>query len=150
MPHTFTNILMHVIFSTKARQGLLNDELKARLFPYMGGIVRELGGTALPIDGPSDHVHLLVAMPATTSLSDLIRVLKANSSRWANEEKLAQDGFGWQTGYSAFTVSRSMHENVKKYIETQVEHHKTVSFQEEYLAFLKKHGLQYDERYVWD
>ena len=107
MPHSFASLLVHVIFSTKNRIPALSPELASRLFSYMGGIVRKRKGVPLIINGPLDHVHLLVSLPATESLAELLRVLKTNSSRWVHEQFPAQQRFGWQAGYAAFTVSGS-------------------------------------------
>jgi REP element-mobilizing transposase RayT len=107
MPHSFTSLLVHVIFSTKNRACDLSPELAARLFPYMAGIVRERKGVPLIINGPPDHVHLLVYISATESMADLLRVVKTNSSRWVHEQFPEQKRFGWQAGYGAFTVSGS-------------------------------------------
>lgn len=141
MPHTFTNLLVHVVFSTKDRQPMLDAELRSRLFPYMGGIVRELGGVALAINGPDDHVHALLTMPATVAIADLLRVVKTDSSRWVHEQWPRRRAFAWQTGYGAFSVSRSNTPEVERYIANQEEHHRNVSFQEEFLAFLRRHGI---------
>ena len=140
---------MHVVFSTKNREPYLSAELPGRLFPYMGGIVRELKGTALIVNGPADHVHLLLSMPATVSVADLLRVLKTNSCRWVHEQFPARKHFGWQAGYGAFTVSASRLEDVRSYIAAQQSHHHRVSFQEEFLALLKRHGLGCSESDVW-
>lgn len=150
MAHTFTNILMHVVFSTKDRAPLLQGEMKDRAFAYMGGIIGEVSGIPIAINGPSDHVHLLVAQPATVALSDFMRTLKTNSSRWVHETFPTCDGFAWQAGYGAFSVSLSSVNSVKEYIARQEEHHRSVSFKEEFIAFLKRHGIQYDERYIWE
>ena len=149
MPHTFACLLVHVVFSTKDRAPDLPPELATRLFPYMGGIVRECKGTALIVNGPADHVHLLLSIPATVSVADLLRVLKTNSSRWVHEQFPERKGFGWQTGYGAFTVSGSRLNDVRNYIASQEAHHRKVSFQEEFLTLLRKHGLEYDVRDVW-
>ena len=133
MPHTFTSLLVHIIFSTKDRAPDLSPEFAARLFPYMGGILRECKATALIINGPADHVHLLLSIPATVSVADMLRVLKANSSRRVHEQYLARKGFAWQAGYGAFTVSGSRSDDVRNYIASQEEHHRSVSFQEEFL-----------------
>jgi putative transposase len=109
----------------------------------MGGIVREMNAAPLIVNGPADHVHLLLSIPATSSVADLLRVLKTNSSRWAPEQFPAGKKFGWQAGYGAFTVSASRREDVRAYIASQREHHRKVSFQEEFLALLKKHGLEH-------
>jgi REP element-mobilizing transposase RayT len=150
MGHTFANLLVHVIFSTKGRAPMLNPDLRARLFPYMGGIVGELQSTALIINGPSDHVHLLLAMSASRAVADVMRVLKANSSKWVHEQSPSFSDFAWQSGYGAFSVSESNAKRVKQYIANQEVHHRTVSFQEEFVAFLKRHQISYDERYIWD
>ena len=149
MPHTFASLLVHVVFSTKNREPYLSAELPGRLFPYMGGIVRELKGTALIVNGPADHVHLLLSMPATVSVADLLRVLKTNSCRWVHEQFPARKHFGWPAGYGAFTVSASRLEDVRSYIAAQQTHHHRVSFQEEFLALLKRHGLGCNESDVW-
>ena len=119
------------------------------LFPYMGGIVRELRGAVLALNGPADHVHLLVEMPAALALADMLRILKTNSSRWVHEQFPEHKGFAWQNGYGAFSVSQSRAGAVCQYIATQQEHHRAVSFQDEFLALLKKHGIAYDPRDVW-
>ena len=150
MPHTFTHLLAHIIFSTKDRAPLMGPEVKPRLLEYMGGIIRELGGKTLGINGASDHVHLLVWLPATVSVSEAMRVLKTNSSRWVHEAGISRRPFAWQAGYAAFSVSQSAAPEVQKYIAHQEEHHRKVSFQEELLSYLRKHGIEYDERYLWD
>jgi putative transposase len=149
MPHTFVSLLVHVVFSTKDRAPDLSPELANRLFLYMGGIVKELKGSPLIVNGPADHVHLLLSIPATTSIADLLRVLKANSSRWVHERFPGYKRFGWQAGYGAFTVSSSRLDDVRNYIASQEAHHRKVSFQEEFLALLKKHGLGYDAEDLW-
>ena len=150
MSHTYTNLLTHVIFSTKDRRPDLGPDLRPSVFAYVGGIVRELGGTALAVNGPEDHLHALIVLPANVSLADAMRVVKTNSSRWIHEKWPQRKAFAWQTGYGAFSVSRSNVDDVVRYIENQEEHHRTVSFQDEFLAFLKRHGVSYDPRYVWD
>jgi putative transposase len=142
VPHTFTSLLVHVVFSTKDRAPDLPPELSARLFPYMGGIVRELKAVPMIVNGPADHIHALLTIPPASSLADLIRVLKTNSSRWVHEQFPERKRFGWQSGYGAFTVSSSRAEDVRAYIASQREHHRRVSFQEEFRVLLKKHGLE--------
>jgi putative transposase len=150
MAHTHTNLLYHVVFSTKDRAPLLDAELKLRLFAYMGGIIRELGGTALLVNGPTDHVHLLILLPAKLGVSEVIGKLKANSSGWVHREFPSRRNFAWQTGFAAFTVSHSQKPSVLDYIANQEEHHRKISFQEEFVAFLKKHEIAYDEEYLWE
>src|SRR5262249_25616993 len=144
------NLVFHVIFSTKNRLPFLDAELKSQLFAYMGGIVREMAGKALLINGMADHVHVLLSLASTLSIAEMFRVLKANSSRWVHEKWPARWEFAWQTGYGAFSVSQSNIAQVTQYIANQEEHHCTMTFQEEFLLFLNKHGLSYDERYIWE
>ena len=148
MAHTFTNLLTHVIFSTKDRMPCIDAELKPELLAYVGGMVREVGGKAYAINGTADHLHLLISLPSTIALSDAMRAVKANSSRWIGEKWSARKLFGWQTGYGAFSVSKSNVNEVVKYIQNQEAHHRKVTFQEEFIAFLKKHRIVYDERYI--
>ena len=150
MAHTFTNLLVHAIFSTKDRRPFINADLNPRLFAYMGGVLREIGVAPLIVNGTEDHLHALVGLPATRSVADVIRIVKANSSKWVHEEFPNHRDLAWQSGYAAFSVSQSNVDAVRAYIADQEEHHHTVSFQEEYLAFLKRHGITYDERYVWE
>jgi REP element-mobilizing transposase RayT len=140
MPCAFSALFVHVVFSTKDRAPHLSPDLAERLFPYLGGIVRELKGSALEINGPADHVHLLLAIPPNIALADLLRVLKTSSSRWVHDRFPARKGFAWQAGYSAFTVSASRLEQVRRYIASQQTHHRKTSYQEEILALLRKHG----------
>jgi REP element-mobilizing transposase RayT len=149
MPHSFASLLIHAVFSTKSRQPALSPDLSNRLFPYIGGIIRELRGTPLAVNGPVDHVHLLFSIPANVSVSETLRVVKANSSRWVHDQFPLQSGFAWQSGYGAFTVSKSNLEDVRNYISAQQEHHRSVSFQAEFLALLNRHGIQFDTRDLW-
>lgn len=150
MPHTFANLVAHVVFSTKDRRTFLKSDLRGRLFPYLGGIVRESGGTALLINGPEDHVHILLSLPPTVALSDVMRVAKANSSKWVHETWGDLGEFGWQAGFGAFSVSQSNVDAVKRYILEQEEHHRKMTFQEEFVALLTKHNISYDPRYIWE
>ncbi len=148
MAHTYTNLLIHVLFSTKDRQHWLDADLKSRLFPYMAGIIKKLQGQALSINGPADHVHLLLLIPPTLAVSDLMEKLKANSSKWIHETFPKRAQFAWQTGYTAFSVSESNRAMVGRYIAEQEAHHRKLTYQEEVVALLKKHGVEYDARYV--
>ncbi len=150
MPHTATNLLVHFIFSTKQRCALIKPEIEKDLHAYIGGIVRQIGGVALCVNGTRDHVHLLVRMPTHHSVADVARLIKTNSSRWIRGRWPEHHLFAWQTGYGAFTVSESGLAAVREYISNQQEHHKTRSFQEEFLAFIKKNKIAVDERYLWD
>jgi putative transposase len=150
MAHTFTHLLTHIIFSSKDRRPFLNADLKSRLFPYLGGIIRAHDGKAIIINGPADHVHILASIAAKLSLADLMRELKADSSGWIHKNVPNQKMFAWQIGYNAFSVSHSNRFEVEKYIADQEEHHRQVSFQEEFVAFLKRHEIEYDERFLWE
>jgi putative transposase len=148
MPHTSGNILLHFIFATQGRRPSIKPAFRDDLFAYLGGIVREMNGMALIINGANDHVHMLIRVRPAHSASEIARVVKANSSRWARQKHLAE--FAWQTGYGVFSVSESSVVAVTKYIAGQEEHHKRQSFQEEFVAFLKKNHVEYDPKYIWD
>ena len=150
MPSSYTNLLYHLVFSTKERRPLITPELSADLYPYLGGIVRQEGGMLLEVGGMPDHVHLVARFRADLAVADMMRVIKANSSKWVNERAGRTEQFAWQTGYGAFTISGSQLEVVRRYVQRQEEHHRKHTFQEEFVAFLKKHGIAYDERYLWD
>lgn len=148
MAHTAGNLVIHLIFSTKGRQTLRTPEIRTDLFAYLGGIIREMHGTALIINGTGDHVHMLIRIRPVQAAAEVARVVKTNSSRWVREKWNAH--FSWQTGYGAFSVSESNVPAVSRYIATQDEHHKKLTFQQEYVAFLKRNKIAYDERYIWD
>ena len=148
MSHTSGNILLHMIFSTRGRLPLIKSDFRADLFAYLGGIIREMDGTALIVNGTADHVHMLLRIRPAQSSAQIVRVVKANSSRWVH--KKWDSHFAWQTGYGVFSVSESNVAAVTKYIAEQEEHHQKHSFQEEFVAFLKKNNVAYDERYLWD
>jgi len=150
LAHTFTNLLTHVIFSTKDRVPSITVDLKPELSAYLGGIVREIKGKAYSIGGTSDHIHMLISLPPSISISDSLRIIKTNSSSWVHSLDANYRAFVWQTGYGAFGVSKSNASAVITYIQNQEEHHKKVSFKEEFIAFLRKHGIEYDERYIWE
>jgi putative transposase len=150
MPHTCTHLLVHFIFSTKQRLPLIKPEIEADLHAYLGGIIREVGGTALCINGTSDHVHVLTRIPASHSVADVARLIKTNSSRWVHERWPERRAFAWQTGYGAFSVSESGLDPVRDYISHQQEHHQKRSFQDEFREFLKRNKIVVDERYLWD
>ena len=147
MSHTYTNLLTHIIFSTKDREPLITAALHGDLLAYLGGIMRELGGALRAANARPDHVHLLCSLPPTMATSDALRLLKTNSSRWMHRDRQLA-GFDWQTGYGAYSVSHSVAPAVARYIGDQERHHRRVTFQEEFLTFLKKYGIAYDERYT--
>ena len=148
MPSTHLSLNYHVIFSTKNRELWFEKEFLSELHSYLGGVLNGLNCQSLRVGGVQDHVHLLFAMPAHINLSDVIRELKKQSSIWIKEQ-LSRSQFAWQTGYGAFTVSASALPDVRKYIQNQEEHHRDTSFQDEYIHFLKKSGVEYDANYLW-
>ncbi len=150
MAGTYTNLLYHLVFSTKGRYPLITKELQSNLHAYLGGIIRGEGGVLLEIGGMPDHVHLLAKFKPTVSISDMLRCIKANSSGWVNEERKGSRKFGWQDGYAAFTVSESQVAVVRQYIQQQETHHRGLSYQDEFRALLERHGIEFDERYIWD
>jgi putative transposase len=145
---TCGNVVVHLIFSTKLRKPLIAPYIRSDLFAYLGGIVRELHATALIINGTCDHVHMLIRIRPANSIAEIARIIKTNSSAWIR--KKGHKEFAWQAGYGVFSVSESNVPAVTKYIAAQVEHHRKRSFQEEFVAFLKKNKVAYDKRYIWD
>ena len=149
MSGTFTNILLHVVFSTKSRAAFIGPDIRDRLYDYLGGIVRRENGVLYAIGGMPDHVHLLVRWRADISVSDFLRDLKSYSSKWVHKEFPGLQAFGWQDGYGAFSVSRSKLAEVEDYILGQAEHHAARDFKSELLALLKAHEIEYDEAHIW-
>jgi putative transposase len=145
---SYTNLLYHIVFSTKDRRPFLADDLRPRVRDYIGGIVHAEGGQLLAADGAPDHFHLAVNLSATRAVADVVRVVKTNSSKWLHEQMPDMQAFSWQDSYSAFTVSPSVLGQVVHYIGNQAEHHKTVSFEDELRRLLDKHGIAYDPKYL--
>lgn len=150
MPGTYSQLLLHVVFSTKGRTAWISSEVAQRLYPYIGGIVRAEKGVLYDIGGVEDHVHLYLRWRTDGSVSDLMRTVKARSSKWVHDTFPSLAAFAWQEGYSVFSVSKSQQEAVKKYIAQQEEHHKKVDFKSELLRILRAHGIEFDEKYVFD
>jgi REP element-mobilizing transposase RayT len=150
MTNTYTQITIHLIFAVKNRENLLKKTIRPELFKYMTGIVTNKNNKLLAINGVADHVHLLIGLSPTTALSDLVRDIKNNSSKFINQRELVSGNFRWQTGYGAFSYSRSQRPNVIKYIENQEEHHKVKTFREEYLEVLQKFDVEYDSEYLFE
>jgi REP element-mobilizing transposase RayT len=150
MPGTYSQILLHIIFSTKHREPWITPEIAERLYAYIGGIVRAEKGVLYDIGGVEDHVHLYLRWRTDASISDLMRTVKARSSKWVHDSFPALETFAWQEGYSVFSVSKSQEEGVKKYIAGQAEHHRKEDFKAELLRFLRMHGIEFDEKYVFD
>jgi len=138
------------VFSTKHRSPLLGDSRRDELFGYIGGTVNDHKAVLLKAGGIEDHIHLLLKLHPQFAISSTVQLLKANSSRWINEQRKTTKTFQWQRGYGAFSVSQSMADTVKNYIANQREHHRRQSFTEEYLQMLRLHEIEFDERYVFD
>src|SRR4051812_34897171 len=147
MPQSFACLYYHLIFGTKTRAPLITEGVQLRLYDYIGGILRAEGCVLIAAGGMPDHVHLLVSLDKRVSMSEALRIVKTNSSRWVHETFPGLSGFAWQVGYGAFSVSASHLDAVKGYLSRQAEHHRSVTFQEEFVAFLRRHGIEYDERY---
>jgi putative transposase len=148
MAESFTNLIYHIIFSTKNRQPLITETHQSRLYEYIGGTIRGLGGISLAINGTEDHVHLLAKLRPDKALSDVLRDLKANASGWMHDVFPNMKGFSWQRGYGAFTVSQSNVDKVQNYIARQKEHHQKKSFRDEFIELLEANGIEYDEKYL--
>ena len=150
MATTLTNLLVHVVFSTKEREPHISDKYRERLYAYMGGIIRSEGADPLAIGGTADHIHFVAKIKSNHALADLVRKIKANSSKWINENQLSKGRFAWQNGYGGFSVSASQIEKVRSYIGNQAEHHKKKTFREELSEILAKHGVDFELKYLLD
>jgi putative transposase len=148
MATSFANLLYHVVFSTKERVPLLHESVREPIYEYIGGILRTEGCILLEIGGMPDHVHILAKIKPAIAVAEAVRLLKANSSRWVNESQKTTGRFEWQVGYAAFSVSESQVAEVRRYIQTQEQHHARISFKDELIALLKKNRIEYDERYL--
>ncbi len=149
MANTYTSLHYHIIFSTKNRAPYIKPAIEQRVWAYIGGIARKHKMTALQVGGIEDHIHALVLASPTHAPSQIAQFLKGDSSKWIHDELPNLHDFAWQDGYGAFTVSKSHLRDVIGYIQDQREHHRKRTFQEEYKDFLDKHGIDYDERYLW-
>jgi len=140
----------HCVFSTKDRQPLITPALRRRLWPFLGGVARQNKMKAIEIGGVEDHVHILLSIPSTVSIAKALQLIKGGSSKWVHETFPEHRLFGWQQKYGAFSVSVSQLDKIIEYIKNQPAHHRKMTFQEEFLALLKKHGVEYDHAYLWD
>jgi putative transposase len=147
---TYTCLQYHFVFATKDREPYITEEIRPRLYDYIGATIRADGGVLKAIGGMPDHLHLFVSFRADMAISDLMRDVKANSSGWIRQNFDLGNRFQWQVGYGAFTVSRSQAKKLESYIARQTEHHRKKSFKEELIELLEAHGIEYDERYLWE
>jgi REP element-mobilizing transposase RayT len=148
MSHTFTAAFFHVVFRTHDGGAPISADFRDRMFEYIGGILRAEKGFLLAAGGAPDHVHLLISLPPPIPLADIVRIVKAKTSKWIHETFPMHAAFAWQEGYGAFSVSTSGLPRVKEYIAGQEAHHRRVTFREELAAILKKHGIAFDEKYL--
>ena len=150
MAGRFVCNLIHFVWSTHGRREWLAESWEEKLHAYIGGIANNKNATLIAAGGMADHLHLLVSMPPTASVSDMVNAFKSNSSRWIHDEISRMKIFRWQEGYGAFSVSRSNEDSVVQYIRQQKEHHKKRDFKSEFLDFLKRHDVEYDPDYIWE
>ena len=148
MPQSLHQAHGHIVFSTKNRERLIAGEIETELHAYLGGIVRDLGGTPIAINGIADHVHILIRASKSVADTDFIRQVKGGSSKWMTDQGFGH--FKWQAGYGWFGVSAKDLSNARDYVERQKEHHRNETFKEEFRRFLVRYGVDFDERYVWD
>ena len=147
---TYTSLTYHIVFSTKYRKRWIDNSFKDDLYSYIGGIIRGEKGSLIEIGGMEDHVHILAGFSAAIAVSEMLKRIKGNSSKWMNDTNKTGSRFEWQAGYGAFTVSQSQVPIVTKYVRGQEEHHKTRTFKDEFLAILKRHKINYDPKYVFE
>lgn len=150
MPQSLSYLLTHIVFSTKDRDPVLDATVRPALYAYLATVARNMDCECFHVGGVADHVHLAVRLSRTITMAQLIGKLKTSSSKWLKTQSPALAAFAWQRGYGAFSVGPSDINALLHYIDTQEEHHRTRTFQDEYRDFLKKYGIEYDERYVWD
>jgi putative transposase len=150
MPQSLSLVIIHVIFSTKERQPFLDSDLRPKLHAYLATVARGTGCECFRVGGVSDHVHLAIRLSRTLTIAGLIENLKTSSSKWLKTKSPSLAAFSWQRGYGCFSVGPSDLDSLCTYIDNQEEHHRTRTFQEEFMMFLKKYGVSYDNAYVWD
>lgn len=148
MPQSLSRIIVHLVFSTKNREPLIASQHREKMFKYLGGTLNALGCPVIRIGGMADHVHLLFVLGRTCSVSKVVEEVKKESSKWAKIH--LHPAFYWQHGYGAFSVSPSKVDEVEQYVENQEVHHRIMSYQDELREFFRRHGVEWDERYVWD
>ena len=150
MPQSLAQIYIHIIFSTKEHRCFIDTAIETELFAYIADTIKRCDGLPFLINGTPDHIHILSSLPRTMSLSKYIEEIKRNSSRWIKTKGSGYQKFAWQNGYGAFSVSSSRKDTVTRYIAEQKDHHKNITFKEEFIAFLKKYDIKYNEIYLWD
>ena len=150
MPQSLSDVLLHLVFSTKNREPWLDAEIRPRMHAYLATIGRDNGSFVHRVGGVEDHVHMVATLPRTVTQADLLEEIKKHSSRWIKQIDSRYAAFSWQRGYGAFSVGRRQLDAVVRYVDNQEEHHRRVLFQNEYRDLLTRHEIEWDERYVWD
>jgi REP element-mobilizing transposase RayT len=150
MSQSLAQIYIHIVFSTKYRKPLIQTEIEEELYAYIGGIIKNLKGNSIKINGVSNHIHILTTLPKTVTLSKYLEEIKRSSSKWIKTKGTDYKNFSWQRGYGAFSVSSYKVDVVKNYVTKQKEHHKSQDFKEEFIEFLDEYKVEYDDRYLWD
>ena len=150
MAQSLSKVVLHIIFSTKDRESWLDSDVRPRMHAYLAAVCRDLGAQLVRVGGVADHVHIVTTLPRTLSQAQMIERIKKVSSKWIKTLDAGYRGFFWQRGYGAFSVSPSQLDAVLQYVDTQQEHHRTRTFQDECRELLRRHGIDFDERYVWD
>jgi putative transposase len=150
MAQSLSKVVLHIIFSTKDRESWLDSDVRPRMHAYLAAVCRDLGAQLVRVGGVADHVHIVTTLPRTLSQAQMIERIKKVSSKWIKTLDARYRGFFWQRGYGVFSVSPSQLDAVLQYVDTQQEHHRTRTFQDEYRELLRRHGIDFDERYVWD
>ena len=150
MANTYTQLYFHIVFAVKGRSNYISEQWKDELYKYISGIIANKNQKLMIVNGMPNHIHLLIGTKPNCNLSDLIRDIKANSSKWINEKKFTNFHFEWQTGFGAFTVSQSVVPNVIEYIKNQEEHHRKKTFKEEYIEFLNAYQIEFKDEYLFD
>jgi len=150
MANTYSQISIHSVFAVKGRENIITRDWRNELHSYISGIITAKGAKSLAVGGWKDHVHIFFGMPVTTCISDFMNIVKANSSKWINEQLFVKGKFQWQSGYGAFSYSKSQRDKVIKYIMTQEEHHRIKTFREEYLQILTDFDVEHEEKYLFE
>lgn len=149
MANTYSQLYIHIIFAVKGRQSLISEKWKEELYKYITGIITNKGQKLIAINGMPDHIHLLIGLKPDKAISDLVRDIKSNSSKFINDGKWVNGRFEWQTGFGAFSYSHSQLTNVINYIQRQEDNHKTKTFKEEYIEFLKSFNIEFKDEYLF-
>ena len=149
MTHTYTELTYHLVWSTKNREPVISPLFQERLYQYIGGSFRNLGAICLEIGGVADHIHILARIPPSIAIANLMREVKTSSTKWLQQDVICNQSFAWQEGYGAFSVSSTHIAPITQYIKNQEEHHKGVTFKEEFINLLHKNEVKFEEKYLW-